>query len=43
VVGVKLPEFPKQSEAIWQQTADLETTLDTKGKPIGSDRKAGSQ
>jgi hypothetical protein len=43
VVGVKLPEFPKQSEAIWQQTADLETTLDTKGKPIGSGRKAGSQ
>jgi hypothetical protein len=36
VVGVKLPEVTKQSEAIWEQTTDLETTLDARGNPIGA-------
>ena len=41
VVGVKLPHHQKQSEAIWQQTTDLETTLDTKGNPIAPGKSPG--
>jgi hypothetical protein len=41
VVGVKLPDHQKQSEAIWQQTTDLETTLDTKGNPIAPGKIPG--
>jgi len=43
VVGVKLPDYQKQSEAIWQQTTELETTLDTKGNPIAPGRSPASQ
>ena len=43
VVGVKLPDYQKQSEAIWQQTTELETTLDTKGNPIAPGRSPAPQ
>jgi hypothetical protein len=35
VVGVKLPQYAKQSEAIWEQTTELEGTTDALGRPIG--------
>jgi hypothetical protein len=43
VVGVKLPDYQKQSEAIWQQTTELETTLDTKGNPIAPGKSPAPQ
>jgi hypothetical protein len=43
VVGVKLPDYQKESEAIWQQTTELETTLDTKGNPIAPGKSPAPQ